>query len=102
MVNVLVTNGTVEEEPWRALLPLIDAANIDLKQRDFRADRGQPAGQLPDFLLAVVFSGNEQPAGISPLAFTDRLRTGSLLVWCRWNSSTAVSQMSNVFAVGRW
>ena len=31
MINVLVTNGTVEEEPWRALLPLIDAANIDLK-----------------------------------------------------------------------
>jgi len=31
MVNVLVTNGTVEEAPLRALLPLIDAANIDLK-----------------------------------------------------------------------
>ena len=31
MVNVLVSNGTVEEEPWRELLPLIDAANIDLK-----------------------------------------------------------------------
>ncbi len=31
MVNVLVTNGTIEEAPWRALLPLIDAANIDLK-----------------------------------------------------------------------
>ena len=31
MINVLVTNGTVEEEPWRALLPLVDAANIDLK-----------------------------------------------------------------------
>ncbi len=31
MINVLVTNGTVEEEPWRALLPLIDASNIDLK-----------------------------------------------------------------------
>lgn len=31
MVNVLVTNGTVEEGPWRALLPLIDAVNIDLK-----------------------------------------------------------------------
>ena len=31
LVNVLVTNGTVEEAPWRALLPLIDAANIDLK-----------------------------------------------------------------------
>ena len=31
MVNVLVTNGTIEETPWRSLLPLIDAVNIDLK-----------------------------------------------------------------------
>ena len=31
LVNVLVTNGTVEEAPWQALLPLIDAVNIDLK-----------------------------------------------------------------------
>ncbi|MDO4733381.1 MAG: AmmeMemoRadiSam system radical SAM enzyme, partial [Bacillota bacterium] len=31
MVNVLVSNGTIEEGPWRELLPLIDAANIDLK-----------------------------------------------------------------------
>lgn len=31
MVNVLVSNGTVEEAPWRELLPLIDSANIDLK-----------------------------------------------------------------------
>lgn len=31
MVNVLVTNGTIGEDPWRALLPLIDAVNIDLK-----------------------------------------------------------------------
>lgn len=31
MVNVLVTNGTIEEKPWRELLPLIDAVNIDLK-----------------------------------------------------------------------
>ena len=31
MVNVLVTNGTIEEASWRTLLPLIDAANIDLK-----------------------------------------------------------------------
>ena len=31
MVNVLVTNGTIEEAPWRALPPLIDAVNIDLK-----------------------------------------------------------------------
>lgn len=31
IVNVLVTNGTIEEAPWWELLPLIDAANIDLK-----------------------------------------------------------------------
>lgn len=31
MVNVLVTNGTLEEVPWRALLPLLDGVNIDLK-----------------------------------------------------------------------
>lgn len=31
MVNVLVTNGTIEEQPLRKLLPYIDAYNIDLK-----------------------------------------------------------------------
>ena len=31
LVNVLVTNGMIEEAPWRALLPFIDATNIDLK-----------------------------------------------------------------------
>lgn len=31
MVNVLVTNGIIKEAPWRELLPLIDAVNIDLK-----------------------------------------------------------------------
>ena len=31
LLNVLVSNGTIEEKPWRELLPLIDAANIDLK-----------------------------------------------------------------------
>lgn len=31
MQNVLVTNGAIQEPPWRRLLPLIDAVNIDLK-----------------------------------------------------------------------
>ena len=31
LANVLVTNGTIREPPWLELLPLIDAANIDLK-----------------------------------------------------------------------
>lgn len=31
MLNVLVSNGTIDETPWRELLPLLDAVNIDLK-----------------------------------------------------------------------
>ena len=31
LANVLVTNGTIETAPWRALLPFLDAINIDLK-----------------------------------------------------------------------
>ena len=31
LCTVLVTNGTLCREPWEALLPLVDAANIDLK-----------------------------------------------------------------------
>ena len=31
MLNVLVSNGTIEARPWRALLPSLDAVNLDLK-----------------------------------------------------------------------
>lgn len=31
MVNVLVTNGTVESEPLEELLPFVDAMNVDIK-----------------------------------------------------------------------
>ena len=46
MKCVLVTNGLIEEGPWRELLPLIDAVNIDLKcfsegwYREMRGDLG--------------------------------------------------------------
>lgn len=33
-VNVLVTNGYINEEPLRRLLPLVDALNIDIKSID--------------------------------------------------------------------
>ena len=36
MLNVLVSNGTIEEKPWRELLPWLDAVNLDLK--GFTAD----------------------------------------------------------------
>ena len=31
MLNVLVSNGTISAGPWRELLPLLDAVNLDLK-----------------------------------------------------------------------
>lgn len=31
LCTILVTNGTLCQDPWEALLPLVDAANIDLK-----------------------------------------------------------------------
>lgn len=46
-VNVLVTNGFINPEPFKELLPLIDAANIDLKgikqeHYDFYGGRLEP------------------------------------------------------------
>ncbi|MDP2871932.1 MAG: AmmeMemoRadiSam system radical SAM enzyme [Bacillota bacterium] len=50
LANVLVTNGYVAEEPLRALLPLVDAMNVDVKAftDDFYRDicRGQLAPVL--------------------------------------------------------
>ncbi len=44
--NVLVTNGYIEEEPLRELLPLIDAANVDLKFIDAVPFRKYSKGDL--------------------------------------------------------
>ena len=48
MVNVLVTNGTIEETPWCELLPLIDAVNIDLKSfhEDWYREMGGDLGTV--------------------------------------------------------
>ena len=46
LLNVIVTNGYLNEEPWLALLPHLDAANIDLKgfTQDFYDVLGAPRG----------------------------------------------------------
>ena len=55
LVNVLVTNGTVEEVPWRELLPFIDAANIDLK--GFTASwYGQLGGDLDTVKRSIALA----------------------------------------------
>ncbi len=52
-VNVLVTNGYVNEEPLRELLPLIDAMNVDIKsmKQDFYGE--VCGGKLEDVLRTV-------------------------------------------------
>ncbi|MFW5991834.1 MAG: AmmeMemoRadiSam system radical SAM enzyme [Halanaerobiaceae bacterium] len=44
--NVLVTNGFINSEPLKELLPLIDAANVDLKSIDNKFYRELCGGQL--------------------------------------------------------
>lgn len=56
VVNALVTNGTIEETSWRALLPLIDATNIDLKgftPRWYRKLSGDPDNVKRSIALAA-------------------------------------------------
>lgn len=53
MVNAMVTNGCVNEEPLTALLPLIDAWNIDLKTWDPELYRSW-GGDLPTVKRTIV------------------------------------------------
>ncbi|MBU4199048.1 MAG: AmmeMemoRadiSam system radical SAM enzyme [Verrucomicrobia bacterium] len=50
LVNVLVTNGYLEEKPAEFLLPLIDALNIDIKSMDDAFYRKQCRGSLEPVL----------------------------------------------------
>ena len=58
MVNVLVTNGTIEEAPWWELLPLIDAANIDLKGFTATWDR-KLGGDLDTVKRSIVLAAEQ-------------------------------------------
>ncbi len=50
LVNVLVTNGYIEEQPAAWILPLVDALNIDLKSMDDDFYRKQCRGSLAPVL----------------------------------------------------
>ncbi len=51
--TVLVTNGYINEEPFRELAPLIDAINIDVKSLNPRFYRDVCKGSLADVLRTV-------------------------------------------------
>jgi len=53
MVNVLITNGYVNEQPLRDILPLVDAMNIDVKSMNDEFYRKHCGGRLADVLRTV-------------------------------------------------
>jgi pyruvate formate lyase activating enzyme len=53
LVNVLVTNGYVNERPLRELLPLIDAMNVDIKSMRQEFYTKVCGGKLDDVLRTV-------------------------------------------------
>ncbi len=61
LVNVVVTNGYLCPEPLAELLPLLDAANIDLKSMDDRFYRKVCKAQLAPVLAAI---GQFHAAGV--------------------------------------
>jgi pyruvate formate lyase activating enzyme len=56
LVNVLVTNGYIHEEPLKQILPYIDAMNIDLKSMDEDFYKKTCKGRLPFVLRAIELS----------------------------------------------
>lgn len=53
LVNVLVTNGFINPEPLRELLPYIDAMNVDLKSMDPEFYRRICGGELAPVLRTI-------------------------------------------------
>ncbi len=52
--NVVVSNGYINQEPLKKILPYIDAFNIDLKAFDDKFYRQQTRGKLKPVLEAIV------------------------------------------------
>jgi pyruvate formate lyase activating enzyme len=70
-VNVLVTNGIIEEEPLKRILPLIDAMNIDLKsiREDFY--RELVKGELVSVLRTIQLAHSSCHIELTNLLITD-------------------------------
>lgn len=68
--NVLVTGGTIAPEPWQALLPLIDAVNIDLKGFDERWYR-RLGGDLTTVKQAITIAAALTHVEVTTLIIPD-------------------------------
>lgn len=67
MKNVLVTNGYVEEEPLKRLLPFIDALNIDIKSMDENFYRDICQSRLEPVLRTTELAGKTSHVEITNL-----------------------------------
>ena len=93
--NILVSAGFVEKEPLREMLPLIDAANIDIKAMDdsfYRKYCGASLSPVLDNILAM------NAAGVH-VEITNLLVTGlndseeKVRELCRWMASNSLQDV---------
>lgn len=68
--NVLVTNGLINEEPLRELLPLVDAMNIDLKTMDSKIYQKKLYGDLATVKKTIEISHQHCHVEITNLLVT--------------------------------
>ena len=67
LVNVLVTNGFIEQEPLKELLPVVDAFNIDIKSGNPDFYRRLCGGRLEPVLVAVETASREAHVEVTTL-----------------------------------
>ncbi|MCE5250633.1 AmmeMemoRadiSam system radical SAM enzyme [bacterium] len=71
LVNVLVTNGYVNEEPLRELLPVIDAMNVDIKSIRPEFYKKVCGGKLDDVLRTVETASKQCHVEVTNLVVTN-------------------------------
>lgn len=100
MVNIMVTNGTIEERPWRALLPYIDAANIDLKGFTSTWYR-RPGGDLETVKRAIILAAEQCHVEVTTLLIpgkNDRVEEiRALAQWLQGVDKTIPLHLSRFF-----
>ena len=70
-MNVLVSNGYVNEEPLRELLPLIDAMNVDIKSMKPEFYSKICGGKLEDVLRTVEIAAESCHIELTNLVITN-------------------------------
>ena len=84
LYNVLVTNGYINKEPLKELLPLIDAMNIDLK--GFGAFYGKLGGRSDVVKETIEISHKQCHVEVATLIITDE-NEGDIEEIAEWLSS---------------